>query len=53
MLNNFFREFTAVKGELLPYLVRRQFHRLRENKTEFNEEETPNPKATGNGHGEH
>lgn len=45
------REFTAVKGELLPYLVRRQFHRLRENKTEqFNEVETPNPKVTANDH---
>ena len=40
-----FREFTAIKGELLPYLVRRQFRRPRDNKQEqFNEDETSSVK---------
>ena len=49
-----FREFTAIKGELLPFLVRHQFRRQRENKTDqFIEEETPNQKIAANNHGKH
>ena len=52
---NINRDFTAIKGELLPFLVRRQFRRIRDNKQEqMIEDETSSVKPTSSGnHGQY